>query len=1272
MNMCHECRQWGPHVCMLVCVILIMGLTPASIQAQPTLNFKRVVKNWPTIELYFSVACNGQSAYSMGRQNFEVSENGVKREDFTLWCPDPDARCPISVALVFDCSGSMAGALAQEIQAGLQFVSFMDGARDEACVIRFESSVSLIQTMTVSKTLLSTAISGLTVGGYSACWDGVYEGLLEVIRAGTNPCRAVIVLAEGQDDTSSHDVTECIALATRNRIRAFTIGLGGAPAGELAQLAQGTGGKYYDAPAPGQIHQIFDDISSIILQGFQECLITYNAQCMDGSQRVVDLLLKDFCGGAAMKTKSYTAPRDTATFVDLPIRLGRSTAKSGQEVSIPLILDDFIDGGYLPPATFTIQIDNPVCGLSFRKLTTTGFLLDSVPVTVTPAGASITFTSTQPKLLHSAGVLAQLTFQTGDPPDTCCSSVRFTAWQFAQGCFRPQLHAGEICVFPTTPDVTCAAVWPSALVWDRQARDYSPNPFAVRMIVSNAGDKDAMNSRFRITWDKADLSLAGPMTDEQPGFPKDVPKDNGASEAQWDLRAKPATRARDVDVCITASFDNHRDVDCCVRIHVPPIGAVLDASLSAPTITVDPARPGYSPMPFDLSLAVGNSGGVATDTVWATIDVPAPLVLSGADAPGRRTKMVHRSIAPQGTAGVSWELFHPLSLTRKDYTVTAVVHTSNADTVTRTIVISIPGFDTPGLLARCTVPDSIGVLFPDGTYDPNPFPVSVSCRNMGLVDAATVSAAITLPANVILAAANDSLRKTFGLTTLPPWKPGDAEQSVSWLVRYTAFPHLEDSLDFAFAVGCTGPAGAFVDTVRTRCSVPLPWKAPVTIVGSTGLCPDDSVTLDAGDAYAIYQWTTGATTRSIVVRSPGRFMCTMRDGQGRRIFTRTVDVVARILTPSLQSSRGDIFCDGDSTVLTVDAGYQHYTWNTGETTPTLVVRTSGTYVCSVQDSGGCLGATQPVSITVLPGLKPVLQAHPSATRCRGDSILLDAGQGYAAYQWSTGEQGQTITVWTQGEYSCSVTDSNACTGSASIQVTFQSLPVPQITVVTPPPFCDRDTVVLDAGAGYARYHWSTGEQTRTIAVTTPGQFSVEVETSAGCRGVSPQTPVTFLPGPGIPVIQRTGSALATTAPSSRYTWARNGSILPGDTLAAIIITLNGTYTVTVYSDNGCSATSAPIDVQDLVSVEQPPSGLSLDVYPDPNDGVLNLTVELTVPQSIQISLYDMLGREVTQSAMSIVAQRHTRQIDMRSVPPGKYVLKLQTVTGSMERMITKR
>ncbi|PLX31758.1 MAG: hypothetical protein C0600_04815, partial [Ignavibacteria bacterium] len=184
------------HRAAFIVTVLVLFLMPlGKADAQPNLNFKRITVNWPTIELYFSVGCNGNPAYNMSKQDFNIFENGALIQDFTLWCPDPTIRCGISVSLVFDASGSMSGSGNEGAKiAGRAFVDLMDGTLDEAAIIWFNTMVNIQQQMTTIKPLLYSAVDALPAGGGTAVWDGCYAGIIELINNGVNQCRAVIVM----------------------------------------------------------------------------------------------------------------------------------------------------------------------------------------------------------------------------------------------------------------------------------------------------------------------------------------------------------------------------------------------------------------------------------------------------------------------------------------------------------------------------------------------------------------------------------------------------------------------------------------------------------------------------------------------------------------------------------------------------------------------------------------------------------------------------------------------------------------------------------------------------------------------------------------------------------------------------------------------------------------------------------------------------------------------------------------------------------------------
>ncbi len=100
-------------------------------------------------------------------------------------------------------------------------------------------------------------------------------------------------------------------------------------------------------------------------------------------------------------------------------------------------------------------------------------------------------------------------------------------------------------------------------------------------------------------------------------------------------------------------------------------------------------------------------------------------------------------------------------------------------------------------------------------------------------------------------------------------------------------------------------------------------------------------------------------------------------------------------------------------------------------------------------------------------------------------------------------------------------------------------------------FCDGTSSILDAGAEYAGYIWSTGETTQTITVSTGETFSVTVTDAFGCAAsASVTTTVNGVPYvPGSPVVTN-------ILPNSfDLSWTYTGGPLPT------------TYSIDVATDN---------------------------------------------------------------------------------------------------------
>mgnify|MGYP002527018013 CR=1 FL=1 len=119
-----------------------------------------------------------------------------------------------------------------------------------------------------------------------------------------------------------------------------------------------------------------------------------------------------------------------------------------------------------------------------------------------------------------------------------------------------------------------------------------------------------------------------------------------------------------------------------------------------------------------------------------------------------------------------------------------------------------------------------------------------------------------------------------------------------------------------------------------------------------------------------------------------------------------------------------------SITLDAGAGFSTYTWNTGDSTQTILVSTSGTYTVTVTDSAGC-SANDAVVVTITPPPAPTASAVGTDASCNGvcDGSATGSATGGTppyTYLWDDPSTQNTATAvgLCAGSYSVMVTDSN--------------------------------------------------------------------------------------------------------------------------------------------------------------------------------------------------------------------------------------------------------
>ncbi|MBR9974892.1 MAG: T9SS type A sorting domain-containing protein, partial [Bacteroidetes bacterium] len=121
----------------------------------------------------------------------------------------------------------------------------------------------------------------------------------------------------------------------------------------------------------------------------------------------------------------------------------------------------------------------------------------------------------------------------------------------------------------------------------------------------------------------------------------------------------------------------------------------------------------------------------------------------------------------------------------------------------------------------------------------------------------------------------------------------------------------------------------------------------------------------------------------------------------------------------------------------------------------------------------------------------------------------------------------------------------------------------------------------------------------------------------------------------------------------------------------------GSYRVRVTNAAGCDAWSDPIAVT-VLGVEgnaQPVAGdfiRGFESWPNPVAGVLTVDVRLGAASTSELSLHDLLGREVWRFARATQDSGYTQRFDVSALRPGLYLLRLHAGGETRSRMLLLR
>ena len=386
----------------------------------------------------------------------------------------------------------------------------------------------------------------------------------------------------------------------------------------------------------------------------------------------------------------------------------------------------------------------------------------------------------------------------------------------------------------------------------------------------------------------------------------------------------------------------------------------------------------------------------------------------------------------------------------------------------------------------------------------------------------------------------------------------------------TVYADGEYSVTVTSADGCSSADSAYVYL-----------SVPVTIdLGGDIIDACDSIRLDAGYPGADYIWSTGETTRTILVLNSGNYAVTVTN-QG---CTGDTSAVVNIHQSPIVDLGADItVCDG--TVVTLDAQNSgaNFEWSTTQTTQTINVTSANEYWVAVIDANSCITYD---TINVIFNPLPVLNFPTDTTVC--GSLLLDAHNTGSTYMWNNTSTNQTLLANTSGQYWVEVTAGNNCSLSDTVNITVN--PIPMVDIGNDTAICNGEILVLNAENSGSNYLWQTGVTTQTLQVSASADYWVSITNSYNCVyidtihiNVNP-SPIVNLGGNKF-LCSNQSVLLNAGDDGTEYLWNSSNGFT--STNNSVIVADSGKYWVDVANPYGCISS-------DTISVQY--SDLSITSY----------------------------------------------------------------------------
>jgi Ca-activated chloride channel family protein len=259
--------------------------TPANVGAQPAAS--------PVAGASYGAGAGGGAAATFGDEQLIVNSDlitlnvtltdmygrfvtGLTKEAFTVlddkepqeitFFSDEDA--PVSLGVIFDVSGSMGKDKIARARDALKHFIETSHANDEYFLIGFNHRSQVLMERTRDADALLSKLTFVQTKGQTALYDACYLGMEKVTR-GVHPKRALLVISDGQDNSSRYSFRELRRVLKETDVLIYAIGItergddtfGAQGQSILDELAGVSGGRAFFPETAAEMNEIFERIA---------------------------------------------------------------------------------------------------------------------------------------------------------------------------------------------------------------------------------------------------------------------------------------------------------------------------------------------------------------------------------------------------------------------------------------------------------------------------------------------------------------------------------------------------------------------------------------------------------------------------------------------------------------------------------------------------------------------------------------------------------------------------------------------------------------------------------------------------------------------------------------------------------------------------------------------------------------------------------------------------------------------------------------------------